>query len=72
MSQANLGDVFEFTRGELNAIVNGLSEAPAKSTYALIKSLLERSPVRTESVEATPEDTGAVLVPEVVAESAQS
>ena len=54
----NLGDVFEFTRGEINAIINGLSEAPAKSTYALIKNLIDRSPVRTESVQATAADTG--------------
>lgn len=67
--QGNLGDVFELTRGEINSVINGLAEGPAKSTYALIKRLLDKVPVRVESVQATAED---IASPEVVQEPAQS
>jgi hypothetical protein len=42
MESPNLNDVYEFTRGELNAIVNGLAKAPAEDVFQLINSILAK------------------------------
>lgn len=40
--QTNLNDVYEFTRGQVNAIINGLAKAPAEDVFELINQLFTK------------------------------